>query len=225
MNRTQHIKQMLSRLRPGALPQVPSHSPNNATALSSRKYVPPLLLETRPSKLHALIGLSLHLLALVATFSSTAHTLHFFFNRHSYSADESAHTATLLTSIGFCLVATCVLSVMVLISAIATWRDANKRIRLNWHSDNTVAITPIEPKGSLIELPSPVYLPVQGGYNNHFCLVLALRAVSSQRPAGKIRRLVLARDAMDDDAFRLLRVWMQLESYRSTGTADVDQVQ
>jgi len=174
--------------------------------------------------LHALIGLSLHVLALAATFGSTAHTFHFLINSHLLPSAETAHLATLLASFVLCFVATSTLSILILKSALVTWRDANKRIHMLWLSDNTVALTPADIEGQKDELASEIYHPAKGSYNNHFCLVLALSDVSPQPHAGKTKRLVLARDAISDDAFRLLRVWMQLQNYRSSGSDDVDQV-
>jgi len=190
------------------------------------------LLDTRPSRLHALIGLALHLLALAATFGSTAHMLHFLVSRHLAVNAETAATLALLAilaKLGLCIIATISLSVLVLRSAIETWHDANKRMYLEWHSDNTVALThigPNEPNGDIAkinETPDLVCQPVKGGYNTHFCLVLALRDLSPKQTNGKIRRLVLARDAMNGEAFRLLRLWMQLDGYRSPGGHGIDQ--
>ena len=160
----------------------------------------------------------MHVLALGATFGTAAHMLHFLLNHHFLSRHEAADTATLFASIGLCMLASSALSTLVLASAIASWRDANKRVHLEWRSDNTVTLTPVATTGHSNELASLVYLPVKGGYNNHFCLVLALSDVSQNQPAVRTKRLVLARDAMSDEAFRLLRVWMQLDSYRRDGS-------
>lgn len=232
MDHLQAVKRTLSAKVQSTRRQELCDSPKNVTAPSSRKYVPPLLLDTRPSRLHALIGLALHLLALAATFGSTAHMLHFLVSRHLAVNAETAATLALLAilaKLGLCIIATISLSVLVLRSAIETWHDANKRMYLEWHSDNTVALThigPNEPNGDIAkinETPDLVCQPVKGGYNTHFCLVLALRDLSPKQTNGKIRRLVLARDAMNGEAFRLLRLWMQLDGYRSPGGHGIDQ--
>jgi len=220
MDHLQAVKRTLTAMMHRAHRQELSDSPKNATAPSSRKYVPPL------------IGLALHLLALAATFGSTAHMLHFLVSRHLAVNAETAATLALLAilaKLGLCIIATISLSVLVLRSAIETWHDANKRMYLEWHSDNTVALThigPNEPNGDIAkinETPDLVCQPVKGGYNTHFCLVLALRDLSPKQTNGKIRRLVLARDAMNGEAFRLLRLWMQLDGYRSPGGHGIDQ--
>jgi len=150
--------------------------------------------------------------------------LHYLVSSYLLVDGETGQTLTLVANAGLCMFATILLSVLVLRSAIVTWRDANKRFHFEWRSDNTVALTNIAhiaqtgPKGQTIKIngtPDLICQPVKGGYNTHFCLVLALRDLSPKQTAGKIRRLVLARDAMNDEAFRLLRLWMQLESYRS----------
>ena len=221
-------------------------SPTPLLSVSSRRFVPPLLLETHPSLIHAGAAFALHGLALSALIGATAKTLHFLTNLILTTALEVGVLPWLVAAIVACIAVALTLAAAILRSALNAQQDAFKRLRVEWLSDNSIQISSATATALPPELAKhkstdrgsgdkngkykpasavkPVLhcVPVSGCYSSHLWVTLALDVYKPRRQAHDSKPkclrcyLVLARDSLDDRSYRHLRLWLRVALNRGS---------
>jgi len=223
-------------------------SPTQALSVSSRRFVPPLLLETHPSLIHAGAAFALHVLALCALIGATAKTLHFLTNLILSAALGVGLLPWLVAITMTCIAVAFALALAVAIvrSALKAQQDAFKKLNIEWLSDNSIQIsatagTTLPPElakhqsqdrsssgkngtDNPASVTQPILhcVPVSGCYSSHLWVTLALDVRKPRRQANdstaKFLRcyLVLARDSLDDRAYRHLRLWLRVALNRGS---------
>jgi len=225
-------------------------NPTPLLSVSSRRFVPPLLLETHPSLIHAGAAFALHGLALSALIGATAKTLHFLTNLILTTALEVGDFPWLVAAAVACIAVALTLAAAILCSALNAQQDAFKRLRVEWLSDNSIQISSAtgaalppelakhvltdrgsgckngEYKPAFAVTPVLHCVPVSGCYSSHLWVTLALDIRKPPRPAPDSTPtfmrcyLVLARDSLDDRSYRHLRLWLRVALNRDSTITD-----
>ena len=242
---------MMKTTRHSTQEQTTAHfSPTPLSSVSSKRFVPPLLLETHPSLIHAGAAFALHVLALCALFGATAKTLYFLTNLILTTALEVGVLPWLVAAMVACIAVAVTLAAAILRSALNAQQDAFKRLRVEWLSDNSIQISSVAnsslpPELAKHELPGRVgggkngkyksasavkpllhCVPVSGCYSSHLWVTLALDVYKPRRQAHDSKPkclrcyLVLTRDSLDDRSYRNLRLWLRVALNRSSGESN-----
>lgn len=238
------IRNLLSR------PSTAHSNPTPISSVSSRKFVPPLLLETRPSLIHATSAFTLHVLALTALLGGTAKSVHFLTNLILTGALDVDVLPWVLATALLCIAVALAVAAAILRSALTAQRDAVKRLHIEWLPDNSIHISAIADSvlpPVLAKLQSIDFkcggktaasstasamqtalhcVPVSGCYSSHLWVTLALQVHSlpgptrESKPRASRCYLVLARDSLDNRSFRHLRLWLRIALNRDSAVPE-----
>jgi len=217
----------------GATNQPASHKSTSSPASSnrsSRKSAPPLQFRTHPSNAYAALSFCLHLLALTAVFGSVAHIIHFLANEYELAPLARTNTSLFTalaqtgqpgvtlasqTAKGFIALLLALIAVLVLLrSAVHTHRDACKRLLICWQDRGHFRIYL---ERALAGLPTGTHkwhhcVLDKGCYTSHWAVVLWLCPVDADENRLERSRfcILIMRDAVEEQTFRHLRLWMKL---------------